>query len=80
MTCPTTRRWPPVRRPISRCRAWSDRPAPQRGADQAVSRAANRRWWDADADAYHAEHGEFLGEADLVWCPEPARIRSAAAR
>jgi SAM-dependent methyltransferase len=43
------------------------------GADQSVSRAANRRWWDADADAYHAEHGEFLGEADLVWCPENLR-------
>ena|GEM_PF-76311 len=40
------------------------------GADQDVSRAANRRWWDADADAYHDEHGRFLGEADLVWCPE----------
>ena len=45
----------------------------KRGADQQVSRAANRRWWDADADAYHAEHGEFLGEADLVWCPENLR-------
>jgi len=45
----------------------------KRGADQAVSRAANRRWWDADANAYHAEHGEFLGEADLVWCPENLR-------
>jgi len=43
------------------------------GADQAVSRAANRRWWDADADAYHAEHGEFLGDVDLVWCPENLR-------
>ncbi|HZM67972.1 MAG TPA: class I SAM-dependent methyltransferase [Nakamurella sp.] len=45
----------------------------RRGADQAVSRAANRRWWDADADSYHAEHGEFLGESDLVWCPENLR-------
>jgi SAM-dependent methyltransferase len=42
-------------------------------ADQAVSRAANRRWWDADADDYHAEHGEFLGDADFVWCPENLR-------
>lgn len=42
-------------------------------ADQSVSRAANRRWWDADADAYHDEHGEFLGEVDLVWCPENVR-------
>jgi SAM-dependent methyltransferase len=44
-----------------------------RAADQAASRAANRRWWDADADTYHDEHGDFLGEADLVWCPENLR-------
>jgi SAM-dependent methyltransferase len=42
-------------------------------ADQSVSRAANRRWWDSDADAYHDEHGEFLGDVDLVWCPENVR-------
>lgn len=42
-------------------------------ADQAVSRAANRRWWDADAGAYHDEHGQFLGDIDLVWCPENLR-------
>ena len=46
-------------------------------ADQAVSRAANRRWWDADALAYHDEHGAFLGEADLVWCPENLRESQA---
>jgi SAM-dependent methyltransferase len=45
----------------------------RRGADQAASRAANRRWWDADARAYHDAHGEFLGEAELVWCPENLR-------
>ncbi|MGS0688742.1 class I SAM-dependent methyltransferase [Nakamurella sp. GG22] len=45
----------------------------KRGADQQLSRAANRRWWDADAAAYHAEHGEFLGDVDLVWCPENLR-------
>ncbi len=39
------------------------------------SRRANRRWWDADADDYHAEHGVFLGDADFVWCPE--RVREA---
>lgn len=32
--------------------------------------AANRTWWDADADAYHAAHGSFLGDAEFVWCPE----------
>ncbi|GLZ29479.1 SAM-dependent methyltransferase [Lentzea sp. NBRC 105346] len=45
----------------------------QRGADAAESRAANRIWWDADADDYHATHGEFLGKADFVWCPEGVR-------
>ncbi len=39
------------------------------------SRRANRRWWDADADDYHAAHGGFLGDADFVWCPE--RVREA---
>jgi len=34
------------------------------------ARQANRRWWDADADDYQAEHGGFLGDADLRWCPE----------
>jgi len=37
------------------------------------SAAANRTWWDADADAYHAEHGDFLGDAEFVWCPENLR-------
>jgi SAM-dependent methyltransferase len=31
---------------------------------------ANRSWWDHDADAYQTEHGEFLGDAEFVWCPE----------
>jgi SAM-dependent methyltransferase len=34
---------------------------------------ANRFWWDRDADAYLAEHGDFLGEVDFVWCPEGLR-------
>ncbi|MEO9220658.1 MAG: class I SAM-dependent methyltransferase, partial [Mycobacteriaceae bacterium] len=46
-------------------------------ANQQQSRSANRRWWDADADDYHAEHGAFLGEADLVWCPENLRESAA---
>jgi SAM-dependent methyltransferase len=49
-----------------------------RAADQATSRAANRRWWDADATSYHHEHGAFLGDADFVWCPE--NVREADAR
>jgi 2-polyprenyl-3-methyl-5-hydroxy-6-metoxy-1,4-benzoquinol methylase len=34
---------------------------------------ANRRWWDAAADDYQAEHGEFLGGSDAArfrWGPE----------
>jgi len=45
----------------------------KRAVDAAESRAANQVWWDADADDYHAEHGDFLGAADFVWCPEGVR-------
>jgi SAM-dependent methyltransferase len=41
------------------------------GADETV--AANRRWWDAAADDYQAEHGEFLGGGDkarFIWGPD----------
>jgi len=38
---------------------------------------ANRRWWDADADSYHATHGAFLGAADFVWSPERLRESDA---
>ena len=48
-----------------------------RPADQSVSRSANRRWWDADADDYHVEHGAFLGDVDFLWCPENLREREA---
>ncbi len=41
------------------------------------SEAANIAWWDADADDYHAEHGEFLGVSDFVWCPERLREEEA---
>lgn len=46
-------------------------------ADQPASRSANRRWWDADATDYHAEHGQFLGAAELVWSPENLRESDA---
>ncbi|GGP50474.1 class I SAM-dependent methyltransferase [Saccharothrix coeruleofusca] len=49
----------------------------QRAADAAESRAANRLWWDADADDYHAEHGGFLGDVDFLWCPEGLREQDA---
>jgi ubiquinone/menaquinone biosynthesis C-methylase UbiE len=41
------------------------------------SRRAARGWWDLDADNYQAEHGEFLGDVDLCWCPEGLRESSA---
>jgi SAM-dependent methyltransferase len=41
------------------------------------ARRASRHWWDADADRYQAEQGDFLGEADFVWCPEGLREADA---
>ena len=49
----------------------------RRSASSAESVAANSAWWDADADDYHVEHGEFLGVADFVWCPEALREADA---
>jgi SAM-dependent methyltransferase len=49
----------------------------RRPVDAIRTARANRTWWDAEADAYHVEHGEFLGMADFVWCPE--RLREADA-
>ncbi|MEV0587832.1 class I SAM-dependent methyltransferase [Nonomuraea sp. NPDC050310] len=40
--------------------------APGSGA----SSAANRHWWDGNADDYQLEHGSFLGDARFVWGPE----------
>ena len=52
-------------------------PAPggvaRRAAGQAESVRANRRWWDAAAPAYLAEHGSDLGDVDFLWCPEGLR-------
>ncbi|MGH3878593.1 MAG: class I SAM-dependent methyltransferase [Actinophytocola sp.] len=50
----------------------------RRPASSAESVAANSAWWDADADDYHVEHGDFLGVADFMWCPE--KLREADAR
>lgn len=41
------------------------------------NRHAARYWWDTDADDYLAEHGDFLGEVDLRWCPEGLREADA---
>ncbi len=49
----------------------------RRTVSAAESATATRRWWDADADDYHAEHGEFLGVRDFVWCPEGLREQDA---
>ncbi|MBK6887709.1 MAG: class I SAM-dependent methyltransferase [Tetrasphaera sp.] len=42
----------------------------RRDVTQAASVRAQRQWWDAEADDYYAEHGEFLGDASFVWGPE----------
>jgi SAM-dependent methyltransferase len=44
----------------------------------AETTTANRRWWDADAHDYLAAHGEYLGAADFVWCPEGLRESDAS--
>jgi SAM-dependent methyltransferase len=45
------------------------------GAGEATR--ANLAWWDADADDYQATHGDFLGDAEFVWCPEGVREADA---
>jgi SAM-dependent methyltransferase len=50
----------------------------RRPAGETESVRANRRWWDAAAPAYLAEHGDDLGDADFLWCPEG--LREAEAR
>jgi len=42
----------------------------RRPADEAESRTANRRDWDAYADEYQATHGAFLRDVGFVWGPE----------
>jgi len=49
----------------------------RRPADDTESARANRRWWDAAAPAYLAEHGTDLGDADFLWCPEGLREAEA---
>ena len=49
-----------------------------RPAGPLESARANRTWWDAEARTYQDEHGAFLGDADLLWCPEG--LREAEAR
>ena len=49
----------------------------RRAVGQAENLRASRSWWDGEADAYQAEHGDFLGDVDLVWCPEGLREADA---
>jgi SAM-dependent methyltransferase len=49
----------------------------RRGVDAAESQRASRRWWDADADDYLAEHAADIGDVDFVWCPEGLREADA---
>jgi len=49
----------------------------RRAAGAAESVRANRRWWDAAAPAYLAEHGSDLGHVDFLWCPEGLRETDA---
>ena len=49
----------------------------RRPAGPEESVRANRRWWDAAAPAYLAEHGSDLGDTDFLWCPEGLREADA---
>jgi SAM-dependent methyltransferase len=54
---------------------WLDVPAMtdeavRRPVGDGETRAANRAWWDGEAQDYYAEHGVFLGDAQFVWGPE----------
>lgn len=42
----------------------------RRRTGQEATLAANRAWWDAEAETYYAEHGAFLGDQVLTWGPE----------
>jgi len=68
----TNERWP-VHGP------WSDDPAPaalpalaEAGYGPAAhdGSATARRWWDAEAAGYLAEHGDALGDVAFTWGPE----------
>ncbi|WP_430542576.1 class I SAM-dependent methyltransferase [Streptomyces iconiensis] len=47
-----------------------DAEAVRRQAGGRESSRANRGWWDRNADEYQNDHGDFLGDARFVWCPE----------
>jgi SAM-dependent methyltransferase len=49
----------------------------RRAVGAAENLRASRYWWDGEAEDYQAEHGEFLGDVDFVWCPEGLREAEA---
>lgn len=49
----------------------------RRHLTSADSLSASRAWWEASATEYQREHGEFLGDADFLWCPEGLRESDA---
>ncbi|MCW2606228.1 MAG: Methyltransferase type 11 [Frankiales bacterium] len=63
---------PPPQPPLPAAAGVAHRPA-----GPAESARANRLWWDASAQEYYAEHGPFLGDVDLLWCPEGLRETDA---
>ena len=69
--------WQPAERHASAEKKLGTVGVVRRSAGSAESEAANSAWWDADADDYHAEHGDFLGVSDFVWCPEGLREADA---
>src|SRR6478735_944978 len=67
---PDAVRRPPVGRPVSRDDVRMIDAAGRWPVDGDETRAANRAWWDGEADDYYAEHGAFLGDSEFVWGPE----------
>jgi SAM-dependent methyltransferase len=49
----------------------------RRHLNAAESLSASRAWWESSATDYQGEHGEFLGDADFLWCPEGLRESEA---
>jgi SAM-dependent methyltransferase len=71
---PKTHQAPPIAyNQVSAERALGTVGIAKRDMNASESRVASRLWWDADADDYQAEHGDFLGDSDFVWCPEGLR-------
>jgi SAM-dependent methyltransferase len=72
-----TTTWQPTARHASAEKVLGTVGVVRRQVGSSESVAANSAWWDADADDYHAEHGDFLGVVDFVWCPEGLREADA---